>query len=276
MKSEAASRSDIVSQSAVKSAVPFAGTRGIGRKLTEFIILTRIQYANIRDTWVWVLLMSTMFPFTTMLFMISFTDNPSHEALIRVIAGNLIFGIIVTGMNSMGQEISWQKHQGHFTYYLSLPISKLNFVIANMLKGLMSALPSFVLLASFGKWGYGIDFHITWALPIVVLLSLTSVVGVGVGIGFWSPNHQLTNMLVQALMMFVTFLSPVMVDMHQLPSLLQWVAYIFPTTYAAEAMRGVLLTGWTTDVMLNSIVLLGYSIVSILVIHFLVKWRVGE
>ncbi|WP_028533599.1 ABC transporter permease [Paenibacillus sp. UNC217MF] len=276
MKSEAASRSDIVSQSAVKSAVPFAGTRGIGRKLTEFIILTRIQYANIRDTWVWVLLMSTMFPFTTMLFMISFTDNPSHEALIRVIAGNLIFGIIVTGMNSMGQEISWQKHQGHFTYYLSLPISKLNFVIANMLKGLMSALPSFVLLASFGKWGYGIDFHITWALPIVVLLSLTSVVGVGVGIGFWSPNHQLTNMLVQALMMFVTFLSPVMVDMHQLPSLLQGVAYIFPTTYAAEAMRGVLLTGWTTDVMLNSIVLLGYSIVSILVIHFLVKWRVGE
>ncbi|OBY79801.1 ABC transporter [Paenibacillus sp. KS1] len=248
----------------------------MGRKLTEFIILIRIQYANIRDTWVWVLLMSTMFPFTTMLFMISFTDNPSHEALIRVIAGNLIFGIIVTGMNSMGQEISWQKHQGHFTYYLSLPISKLNFVIANMLKGLMSALPSFVLLASFGKWGYGIDFHITWALPIVVLLSLTSVVGVGVGIGFWSPNHQLTNMLVQALMMFVTFLSPVMVDMHQLPSLLQWVAYIFPTTYAAEAMRGVLLTGWTTDVMLNSIVLLGYSIVSILVIHFLVKWRVGE
>ncbi|MCY9578154.1 ABC transporter permease [Paenibacillus alvei] len=276
MKSEAASRPDIVSQSAVNSGIPFSGTRGIGRKLTEFMILTRIQYANIRDSWAWVLLMATVFPFTTMLFMISFTDNPSHEALVRIVAGNLIFGIIVTGMNAMGQEISWQKHQGHFTYYSSLPISKLNFVIANMLKGLMSTLPSFVLLAAVGKWGYGIDFQITWALPIVVLLSLTSVVGVGVGIGFWSPNHQLTNMLVQVLMMFVTFLSPVMVEMHQLPSMLQWASYIFPTTYAAEAMRGVLLTGWTTDVMQNSIVLLGYSIVSILAIHYLVKWRVGE
>ena len=28
-----------------------------------------------------------------------------------------------------------------------------------------------------------------------------------------------------------------MVDMDQLPAILQWLSYLFPTTYAAEAMR---------------------------------------
>ncbi|WP_425453556.1 ABC transporter permease [Paenibacillus prosopidis] len=71
----------------------------------------------------------------------------------------------------------------------------------------------------------------------------------GCWISFWSPNHQLTNMLVQALMMVVAFLSPVMVEIDQLPSPLQWLSYIFPTTYAADAMRNVLLNGWSRTIM---------------------------
>lgn len=253
-----------------------APLQGPGRALTELSILFRIQFAIIRDSWAWVLLMATMFPLTTMMFMTFFTDNPSEEMITRIIAGNLIFGVIVMGMNSMGQEISWQKHQGHFTYYASLPISKMSFVIANLLRGLMSTLPSTVILAVIGSVGYGIAFQVSWGLPVVIILSLASVVGIGVCLGFWSPNHQLTNMICQVLMMFITFLSPVMMDIQQLPLLLQWVSYLFPTTYAADAMRTVLLIGWTDGVMWNCIVLLAYSIVTLFVINKLVKWRVSE
>ncbi|MCY9515658.1 ABC transporter permease [Paenibacillus apiarius] len=259
-----------------KQASSAAAISGPGRIWTELSILFRIQFAIVRDSWVWVVLMATMFPLTTTLFMSFFADNPSEEMMIRIIAGNLIFGVIVMGMNGMGQEISWQKHQGHFTYYASLPISKLNFVLANLLRGLMNTLPSFIILAMIGQWGYGIEFHYSWGLPVVVILSLASVVGIGVCIGFWSPNHQLTNMLVQALMMFVTFLSPVMIDIQQLPVPLQWLSYLFPTTYAADAMRNVLLAGWSTGVMLDCVVLLAYSAVTICVINNLVKWRIGE
>ncbi|OBZ13974.1 ABC transporter [Bacillus sp. FJAT-26390] len=247
---------------------------GAKRLLTELDILFRIQFALIRDSWIIVVLVATIFPLTTILFMRFFIADPSPEMMVQIIAGNMIFGVIIMGLNSIGQEISMQKHQGHFTFYASLPILKINFVAANLLRGLMSTIPSFVLLGVIGYWIYGVDLHLSWGLPLVMLLSLTSVVGLGVCIGFWSPNQQLTNMLAQLLMMVVTFLSPVMVERDQLPEVLQWISYIFPTTYAADAMRIVLLHGWTQAVMLDCLVMLLYTFITLFIVNRLVSWRV--
>lgn len=247
---------------------------GPSRLWTELTILFRIQFALIRDSWVIVLLVATLFPLTTILFMRFFIADPTPEMMVKIIAGNMIFGIIIMGLNSIGQEISMQKHQGHFTFYASLPILKINFVAANLMRGMMSTLPSFVLLGMIGYWIYGVDLHITWGLPIVMLLSVTSVVGLGVCIGFWSPNQQLTSMLVQLLMMVVTFLSPVMVEMNQLPKILQWISYVFPTTYAADAMRTVLLHGWNYAVLLDCFIMLLYTCAAVLITNRLVSWRV--
>jgi ABC-2 type transport system permease protein len=249
---------------------------GPARWITELVILYRIQFAIIRDSWAWVLLMATMFPLTTLMFMRFFAENPTEEMMIRMIAGNLIFGVIAMGMNGMAQDISWQKHDGHFTFYASLPIAKINFVLANLMRGLMNTLPSFVILGLIGQWVYGIHFHYSWGLPVVVILTLASVVGIGVCIGFWSPNHQLTNMVAQALMMVITFLSPVMVDIHQLPVPLQWLSYVFPTTYAADAMKTVMVSGWSDGVMWDCLILLGYGAVTLVGIHKLVRWRISK
>ncbi|NBD26880.1 ABC transporter permease [Paenibacillus glycinis] len=247
---------------------------GLRRWRTELSILFRIQFAIIRDSWVWVVLMATLLPLAMILFMNFFMENPTPETMVRILAGNLIFGVIVMGLNSMGQEISWQKHQGHFTFYASLPISKLNFVIANMLRGLMSTLPSFIILGAIGQYVLGVEIHYSWGLPVVVLLSMSSVVGAGVALGFWSPSHQLTNVLAQSLMMVVSFLSPVMVEMSSLPPFVQWISYLLPTTYAADAMRAMLLGGWNTGVLADCLIMLGFTAASVVLINRLVNWRV--
>jgi ABC-2 type transport system permease protein len=246
------------------------------RFFIEIGVLFRIQFSIIREQWIWVFLMAAMFPFTTLLFMKFFIENPTPEAMIRIIAGNMIFGVIVMGMNAMGQDISWQKHQGHFTFYASLPIYKMNFVMANLLKGFMNSFPSLVIMAGLGQLVYGIQFHYSWAMIPVVILSVFSISGIGVCLGFWSPNHQLTNIITQVLLMVVSFLTPVMVDMHQLPLVLQWVSYIFPTTYAAEALRDMLVVGWTHAVTVNMLIMLGYSVVTYFIIQKCVHWRVNQ
>jgi ABC-2 type transport system permease protein len=248
----------------------------IQRRMTEWLILTRIQFTIIREAWVWIFIMACMFPLTTLLFLKFFTVDPTPAVMTRIITGNMLFGLIVMGLNSMAQEISWQKHQGHFTYYSSLPIAKVNFIFANLLRGLIMCVPSFIILAMIGQLAYGIQFHYSWGLVPVLLLTVFSVVGAGVLIGFWSPSHQLTNMLVQALMMFISFLTPVMVDMDQLPVILQSLSYIFPTTYAAEAMREVLISGWSGSVAWNTFILLLFSLISIILILKKVDWRVEK
>lgn len=246
----------------------------IQRRVTEWLILARIQFTIIREAWAWIFIMACMFPLTTLMFLKFFTIDPTPAVMTRIITGNMLFGLIVMGLNSMAQEISWQKHQGHFTYYSSLPIAKVNFIFANLLRGLIMSVPSFIILAIIGQLVYGIQFYYSWGLVPVLLLTVFSVVGIGVLLGFWSPNHQFTSMLVQAVMMIVSFLTPVMVDMSQLPTVLQWFSYIFPTTYAAEALREVLLTGWSSTVALNTLILLFFSLLSILLILKKVDWRV--
>lgn len=258
-------------------ALPISEPQGtFQRKIAEWWILSRIQFSIVREAWAWIFIMACIFPLTTLMFLKFFTVNPTPELMTRIITGNMLFGLVIMGLNVMAQEISWQKHQGHFTYYSSLPIAKVNFIFANLLRGLIMSIPSFIILALIGQWVYDIQFHISWGIIPVLFLSVLSVVGLGVLLGFWSPNHQLTNMLSQALMMILGFMSPVMVEMSQLPSVLQWISYLFPTTYAAEAMRGVLSAGWTDTVALNVLILALYSLISIFIITKKVDWRVGN
>lgn len=241
--------------------------------IREFWILFRIQFSIIRDQWAFVLLLASMFPLTTLFFMKIFTANPTPELMIKLISGNMVFAIIVMGMDSMAQEISWQKHQGHFVFYASLPISKINFIFANLLRGFMSTFPSVIILAAIGRWVFHVPFYYSWGLIPVLLLSIMSVVGIGVMLGFWSPNHQFLNMVSQFLMMIVSFLTPIFVEMHQLPIVMQWISRFLPTTYAAESLKQMLTSGWDQSVTINMFILMFFSLGSLVIINKLVHWR---
>lgn len=242
--------------------------------IIEISILFKIQLSIIREQWAFIFLLASLFPFTTLMFLKFYTIDPTPEMMVRIIIGNMLFALIIMGLNVMAQEISWQKHQGHFTFYASLPIRKINFVVANLFRGMIISLPSFLILAGIGQFVYGIQFQFSlWIIP-VVLLTITSVVNIGVFIGFWSPNHQLTNLLVQGLMMIVGFMTPVMVDMAQLPIFLQWFSYLVPTTYASDALRNLLTTGMSLEVARNCLLLLTYSIGSYFLILKKISWRV--
>ncbi|MFS1517345.1 ABC transporter permease [Bacillus sp. SCS-151] len=248
---------------------------GVRQWLVECVILFRIQFSMIREQWIWVFILASLFPFSTLLFLKFFTVNPTDEMMIQIISGNMIFSIILTGFNMVAQELSWQKHLGHFTFYASLPIAKINFVLANLLRGLLSTMPSIIILAIIGQLVYGVQLQYSWGIIPVFFLSIFSIVGFGVFIGFWSPNPQLGNMLVQGLWIFLSFLTPVLMPIEQLPEVLQWISYIFPTTYIAEAFRTIFISGWDLSVSINLVILFGYSIFSFLLIMKKMDWRVN-
>ncbi|GFN32887.1 ABC transporter permease [Paenibacillus xylaniclasticus] len=249
---------------------------GIGRVWIELSILLRIQLAIVRDQWVIVLLMATIFPLSTLLSMKFMFGAATDQIMVNIIAGNIVFAVIMMGFNALGQEISWQKHQGYFTYYASLPIQKVNFVLAQMLRGLMTTMPSVMIMALAGEYLFNVHLRYEWGLIPIFILAVLSMVGIGAGIGFWSPNHQTTSNLVQGLMMFIGFLSPVMMEREQLPFILQWIGYVFPTTYAASALRGMLTEGWTWEVSVNALVMFMFVVLSYWFIFKMIRWRAAD
>ncbi|WP_157721863.1 ABC transporter permease [Tumebacillus avium] len=243
------------------------------RKVSEVATLCWMQLLELRQNWIWVVLLASMFPLTTLMFMKFLNPNPTPAYIVQAIAGNMIFGVIVTGVNMMSQNISWQKEQGHFTYYLSLPVHKLSFITAVLFRGLLNTVPSLVVMALIGKLAFEVEFHYSWWLLLLFFLATYVCSAFGTVIGFWSKNQQLTNMLSQVLMMFLSFLSPVMVTMEQLPGALQGVAYVFPTTYIAEAARALLLTGYSSAVGWQLLILTGYALVFTVLIIKKADWR---
>ncbi|WP_051314759.1 ABC transporter permease [Alteribacter aurantiacus] len=248
-------------------------TSSVKQFIAEVWILFRIQFSIIREQWPLIFILASIFPFATLMFLHFFTINPTEAMIIRIITGNMLFALIIMGMNVMAQEISFQKHQGHFTFYASLPIEKVNFIFANLLRGMIVSFPSFFIMAFVGQWVYGITFSFSfWLIPFVTL-TILSVVGLGVFLGFWSPNMQLTNLLVQGLMMIISFMTPVLVEMSQLPIVLQWFSYLVPTTYAAAGLRDLLAVGFTYSVGQNMLMLLLYTLVSYTLILKKIHWR---
>lgn len=243
-------------------------------KLREIWILFRIQYAEVRDEWIWIVVMASMFPFTTLLFLKFFSPEQTPDVMIRIITGNMVFAVTIMGVNVMGQIIADQKKQGHFTYYASLPVSKLNFLFALFGRGFLTCIPSVVILALLGQWVYGLTFHYSVGMIPVFIVSLLACIGAGAMIGFLSPSPQVASLLAQTIMMFINFLTPVLVTMEMLPRLLQKTAYLFPTTYVAEAFRIMAQSGWNGVVARNMLILCGFILVSFYLLALRMDWRI--
>ncbi|MGG4264560.1 ABC transporter permease [Peribacillus simplex] len=246
----------------------------INQWFIDLWVLTRIQYSNVRDQWVLIIILASSFPLSTLLLLHFFVEDPTEEMVLRLVTGNMVFALIITGINLLAQDLSWQKHRGHFVFYASLPISKISFILANLIKGIITSIPSFIILALIGEVLYDLSWKFNWFIIPLVFLSILSIVGLGVLIGFWSPSPQVTNIVLPSLMMFLGFLTPVLIDSSQLPNILYWISLLFPTTYVAEAMRELLSAGLTYKVMINSLILIIFTIISYILVLKNIKWRI--
>lgn len=247
---------------------------GVSQWLIDLWILVRIQYANVREQWLLIIILASLFPLTTLMLLHFFVENPTNDMVLRIVTGNMVFALIITGINLLAQDLSWQKHRGHFVFYATLPISKVSFICANLIKGMITSFPSFMILAVIGETIYDLEWNFHWFVIPLIFLSILSIVGFGVFIGFWSPSPQVTNIVLPSLMMFLGFLTPVLIDGEQLPKILYWISLVFPTTYVAEGLREVLTNGLTKGVLIDSSILVGFTVVSYFLILKNIKWRI--
>ncbi|RUT36529.1 ABC transporter permease [Paenibacillus zeisoli] len=274
INSEAAASEQHTAVAAVSALIPQpAARKGIRSLGTELYYLLRIQYAEVRETWIWVVLLASLFPFSTLLFMKFFLESPSPDVMMRIVSGNIIFPIIIMSINGLGNHISWSKQQGHFTFYASLPISKINFLLAFIIRGFLMTLPSVIIMTVVGHFVFHVDIHLNLGLIPIVLLAISGSAGFGTLIGFLTPNQDMTTMITNLLMVFLNFLTPVMIDIHQLPSVLQVVSYFFPTTYAADGLKHLLQGVWSSSVTIDMLALLAFTCLSVWIVVKKMDWR---
>lgn len=178
--------------------------------------------------------------------------------------GLLMMIVMMSAMTGIPEGISQEKERGTFDGVLSSPINPVSIIIgksvALTISGFIQGILVFILAVVF----FGV--HVQGSILLAFFLLFLGVFSfIGLGILFTSISEdQKTSTLIANLLMFpMMFVSGIMFPVQQMPWFMQWLSAVIPITYAADAMRKVMiLNAGVQDVLPQIAILVGFGIVT--------------
>ena len=231
------------------------------------------QLFILRTGWFWYLVMMSIQPLTLFVFIRFLIGTSNHIAIIYLISGNIVMGLSLSSMLSLGQDLGWLKHSHAFDYYATLPISKLSLILAITTRSSLIAFPSIIITLVISIFAFHLSLSPNILILPAVLISSYALSGIGAIIGFYSPNGRISNLLTQIIQPVIIFLSPVFVPIEQLPKMLQITSKFIPTTYVAQIIRDSLFNAISRTTWYSFFIVLVIVIISFIFIETGLDWR---
>jgi ABC-2 type transport system permease protein len=91
---------------------------------------------------------------------------------------------------------------------------------------------------------------------LLILLTVFSFVGLGILITSFADKEETATMVMMTLMFPMMFLSGVFFPVQMMPGFMQSIANFLPLTYAANAMRKVMVLGAGPDAIIGDVIVL--------------------
>ena len=178
--------------------------------------------------------------------------------------GLMIMIVMMTVMTGIPEAISKEKEMGTFDGMLSAPISQVSIILgkttALCVRGFAQCILILVLAIIF--FGVTVQGSIMLAFFMLVL-GIFSFVGIGIVAVSMSGDQASGTMIVNLLMFPMMFLGGIFYPIQQMPWFMQDISKVIPLTYAADAMRKIMLLNANIgDVMFQILVLVAFGIVT--------------
>jgi ABC-2 type transport system permease protein len=171
--------------------------------------------------------------------------------------GILIMMVMMSAMTGIPEGISQEKERGTFDGVLSAPINPVSVIIgktvALTLQGFAQGIIVFILAVVL--FGVTVQGSILLAF-FLLFLGVFSFIGLGILFTSVAGSQKNSLMVVNLLMFPMMFLSGIMFPVQQMPWFLQWLSEIMPVTYAADAMRKVMIMNASVQDILPQIAIL--------------------
>ena len=178
--------------------------------------------------------------------------------------GILIMMVMMSAMTGIPEGISQEKERGTFDGVLSAPINPVSVIIgktvALTLQGFAQGIIVFILAVVL--FGVTVQGSILLAF-FLLFLGVFSFIGLGILFTSVAGSQKNSLMVVNLLMFPMMFLSGIMFPVQQMPWFMQWLSEIMPVTYAADAMRKVMiLNAGVQDIIPQIAILAVFGIVT--------------
>jgi len=168
-----------------------------------------------------------------------------HTSYFDFIApGIMAMTVMMSVMTGLPAAISQEKEVGTLDGMMVAPINRLSIIIGKTLAQTARGLLQGVLILILASVLFGVSIQGNILLVFgLLLLGVFSFVGLGVVLTSFAKDQETAMMIMMTLMFPMMFLSGVFFPVQQMPWYMQSISKALPLTYAADALRKVMVLG---------------------------------
>lgn len=250
------------------------------RKAQPFLIqlfdLTLVQLSNWRWSWRSLLIASTVTPILSMVALGVFAGSSDPQTLGYILVGNLVLALMFGTLNKVSNNFAFMRARGMLQFFAALPIQSSSLVLATVIAFFLLALPSVFVTLAFGVFYFRLPVHLSPLLPLVLLLASAALSGLGAIIGARARDPEEANAISLLTTLVLMGIGPVIVPPEQLPPALRILGLFSPATYAASALRQVLLGPQTPRLALDLAALSLFALLALGWVERRLSWRQSD
>jgi ABC-2 type transport system permease protein len=168
-----------------------------------------------------------------------------HSSYFDFIApGIMAMTVMMSVMTGLPAAISQEKEVGTLDGMMVAPINRLSIIVGKTLAQTARGLLQGVLILILASVLFGVSIQGSILLVFgLLLLGVFSFVGLGVVLTSFAKDQETAMMVMMTLMFPMMFLSGVFFPVQQMPWFMQDISKLLPLTYAADALRKVMVLG---------------------------------
>ncbi|MEZ4615133.1 MAG: ABC transporter permease [Caldilineaceae bacterium] len=234
-----------------------------------------IELTNWRWSWRLTLIAGGLMPLFILFLLGIFAGDSDPNTLAYMLTGNLVIGLLFGTLTRIVNRVEFLRFGGGLDFFATLPVQRFLFVLAMVASFAIFSLPSLVMTLVVGALWLDLPLHLHPLLLLVIPLCTLPLAGVGVMLGLLSRSWGEASSWSFVVSLLFSVLGPVMIPPDRLPDLLIWLGYFSPATYAASALRQVVIgpvTGW---LLVDGCALAGMSSCLLWWVEQKMKWHEG-
>ena len=177
--------------------------------------------------------------------------------------GLMAMTVMMSVMTGLPAAISHEREVGTLDGMMVAPINRLAIILGKTLAQTARGLLQGILILTLAVALFGVTIHGNILLIFaLLLLGVFSFVGLGVVITSFAKDQETAMMVMMTLMFPMMFLSGVFFPIQQMPWYMQSISKVLPLTYAATALRKVMVSGAGVSMITTELaVLIGFGVV---------------
>jgi ABC-2 type transport system permease protein len=183
---------------------------------------------------------------------------PGEPNYFEFVAPGIISMVVMMSlMTGLPHAISYEKDTGTLDGMLVAPINRLSIILGKVMAQTIRGLIQGAIIVMLAVVLFGVVIHGSILLVVaLLLLTVFSFVGLGILITSFTGREETATMVMMTLMFPMMFLSGVFFPIQQMPAFMQGIAHLLPLTYAAQALRKVMVLGAGLDAVSTEILIL--------------------